>query len=152
MRLPPEVAYNEDFYQQKPLRKWARRFLSVLPPEVETLVSTGSSGCTIATAMQILSKRPLCHKHIKQSKKAHTQNAGFSKGISAFVDDFIDTGNTLQFVIDAGFKPKYAITGSSTDFIRCKSLSLTHISARDKCVTLPSSASSAAPQSQQPPF
>jgi orotate phosphoribosyltransferase len=94
------VDYNSSFYQTKELRYWARQYLKYLPKEVTFLVSTGRSGCAIASAMIVLSKRPLFN--ISANKPKEETHGGIAypiypkeTDIGCIVDDFISTGKTV---------------------------------------------------------
>ena len=100
------VSYNDTFYQTESLRKSARRYLRKLPPNVGLLVTTGSSGCAIASAMLALSTRTLYHLGIrKEGESAHSTVAGngfgkWSKDTKCvLVDDFVITGRTMTRLI-----------------------------------------------------
>ena len=98
------VNYGESFYNTKELRYFAEMYLRYLPKEVNTLVSMGSSGNSIASAMLILSDRPLSHIQVRKSKEdAHmSEYAGWfqKNAVCAIVDDFISCGNTVQTLIN----------------------------------------------------
>ena len=114
-----EVKYSESFYESKRLREWARRYLDMLPKDAHTLVSSGSSGAAIASAMLTLSERPLTHTSIRKSgEDAHTSKAGsYLNHLPkfCFVDDFISKGHTLEYVYyaceDYGTPISYALVG-----------------------------------------
>lgn len=94
------VQYATTFFQSKSLREVAKGYLEYLPDNIEGLLSTGSSGCAIASAMMACSDRELIHIYIrKDSESAHGSDfAGvLRKEIKyAIVDDFIDTGKTMK--------------------------------------------------------
>lgn len=95
--------YGESLFNRD-LRKWATKFLEKLPKDVTCLVSRGSSGCSIASAMIALSDNPLLHHyHIKKYRKdSHHETAGFifETDVVAIVDDFIDHGDTIKAIQD----------------------------------------------------
>jgi len=96
------VIYNNSFYGQE-LKEWAKEYLNHLPPEVDTLATRGSSGCTIASAMLVLSNRPLYHKQFrKENEKAHASYSvgHYGYGKIVIVDDFMDTGETINKIIE----------------------------------------------------
>lgn len=97
--------YSKTFYEADTLKEEAKKYLKVLPKEVNVLVSMGSSGCSIASAMLVLSNRRLEHCHIrKDGEKAHTPDyTGYKPNrgdVIAIVDDFIATGDTINNIID----------------------------------------------------
>ena len=96
------VSYSESFYDSKRLKAWAKRYLAELPDDVNTLVSTGSSGAAIASAMMSLSERPLTHWYVRKSgEDGHDSHGGSwvkHKPKFCFVDDFISEGYTLKYV------------------------------------------------------
>lgn len=103
--FPTTVDYGYCFYKQDSLVFWAKKYLKLLPNDVGTLVSSGSSGCAIASAMLVLSKRPLLHVYVqKQGEKSHdgainhTYTSAKAR-ISAIVDDFSQNGNTIRHIV-----------------------------------------------------
>lgn len=100
------VDYQETFFHQASLREAAMQYIKVLPDYVDTIISTGSSGLTIATAMLLLSKRRLFHTYIRKGRETGHGNKFVGATVSsasqcAFVDDFISTGSTLKRVLKA---------------------------------------------------
>lgn len=104
------MRYGESLYVGNSLRWFAKLYLKSLPDEVNTLISTGSSGNSIASAMLALSpaERQLHHIQVrKEEESAHCQRyagnihpiSSFKYGIYAIVDDFIQTGDTMNRVI-----------------------------------------------------
>jgi len=92
--------YRKSFFN-KHLKDYARAYLNVLPPEVTCLVSMGSSGCAIASAMIALATdRDLHNLYVKkQSEVSHSGIGGQFNHVgevTAIVDDFIDTGDTVR--------------------------------------------------------
>ena len=91
------------------IKLWATRCLKSLPAGTEHLVSAGSSGCALASAMLALSENPLTHLCLfmksGNSHRGYTMT-GRSRGVPSlyhasayvFVDDLIDTGTTLESV------------------------------------------------------
>jgi len=100
--METNVKYSESFYDAKRLKQWALRYLTKLPSDVHTLVSTGSSGVAIASAMMALSERPLTHWHVRKGgESAHDSHGGSyvkHRPKYCFVDDFISEGYTLEYV------------------------------------------------------
>ena len=99
-----EIHYQNTVFNPHTLREAAKRYLDRLPKDINVLVSTGSSGCAIATAMVTLSDRTLRHVFIRKSyeMKAHGNRfVGYEYGTMqdckfAVVDDFIHTGRTIK--------------------------------------------------------
>jgi len=115
-----EVQYSESFYDSERLREWAKQYLDKLPKDAHALVSTGSSGAAIASAMLTLSRRKLTHIYIRKSgEDAHDMRHGGSwvKHIPkfCFVDDFISDGCTIGRVYykceELGYPLSYALVG-----------------------------------------
>jgi hypothetical protein len=106
------VAYSNSFYNTDNLRYWAKEYLNLLPEDVNILLSQGSSGGAIASAMLVLAwpKRELLHIVVrKEGETAHstvlgTVNLGIIGGpyVACVVDDFIDKGKTVTEVIEKG--------------------------------------------------
>jgi len=74
------------------------RFSNALPQEVNGLLSIGSSGCAIGSALMVLNDRLRTHVCIRKSgEKAHSDypTGTYDGTVYAIVDDFIDTGNTI---------------------------------------------------------
>jgi orotate phosphoribosyltransferase-like protein len=94
------IYYGETLYQSKDLSDKAIEYLEVLPPEVTHLITRGSSGNCIASAMLALSNRKLRHYHLrKNDEQAHSGGTvgykPYDGHIAAIVDDFAETGNTI---------------------------------------------------------
>lgn len=90
------VSYNISFYHTKSLRDFAKLYLEYLPTEVNTIVSTGSSGCSIAAAMLCLSNRPLKHVYISKVREyRHADKSQIKNQPIAIVDDFFCSGKTI---------------------------------------------------------
>jgi orotate phosphoribosyltransferase-like protein len=86
--------YGTVFYDWN-LRKYALAFLKLLPKDVTGLLSSGSSGCAIASAMIALSKKHLFHVYVRKSKEyAHSECGGeiHYQAKYAIVDDMIACG------------------------------------------------------------
>ena len=97
------MQYGLSFYRTGTLTAYAKAYLKVLPKDVNVLISSGSSGCTIASAMLCFSKRPLKHIYIPKSTETRhfLQVLVLRKEKSvAIVDDFICNGETIQRIID----------------------------------------------------
>jgi len=107
------ITYGQGLYDSEQIKKHAKEYLAVLPPTVEMLVSRGSSGCAIASAMLTLADRKLEHHQFrKQGEPAHSEDcagkraswryqmANPLKGIhAAIVDDIVSTGETLESLL-----------------------------------------------------
>lgn len=91
-------SYGHSFFRAE-LKEFAKRYLACLPRDVTCLLTRGSSGCSIASAMIALSDRGLHHVHVKKSEEVgHSNYAGLWSGedVVAVVDDFVDTGATIE--------------------------------------------------------
>lgn len=98
------ITYNDSFYNRHSLRYYAKLYLRHLPKRISGLLTQGSSGCAIASAMMVLSKKKrMIHTHIrKSSEKAHTKESCWEPYAHyAIVDDFIDRGNTVLKLLEA---------------------------------------------------
>jgi orotate phosphoribosyltransferase len=120
------LTYGESFYDSVSLGYYARRYLRALPKEVHKLLSQGTSGCAIASAMLSISKRKLMHTCVrKEGERAHLPyNIQAYDGCYAIVDDLVDTGNTihrlLAFTDLHGLRVRYVIVGLITsEYIPC---------------------------------
>jgi orotate phosphoribosyltransferase len=98
-----KVEYKSPFFTQD-LKSCAHEYLQRLPGEVDGLVSIGSSGCAIASAMMVLSNRIKTNVCIRKSdEKSHNNSPTGLHGkasVYAIVDDFIDTGTTVLDLIN----------------------------------------------------
>jgi orotate phosphoribosyltransferase-like protein len=70
---------------------------------IDTIISRGSSGCTLASAILALSKKDLYHLHIrKPNETSHGVNeyAGeWGHEQAVIVDDFIMSGKTITTIL-----------------------------------------------------
>ena len=112
------ISYERTFYATKRIKAATKRFLKALPEDVNFLVSTGSSGCAIASAMLVTSDKPLRHVVLrKDSEESHGSSRIWNfppNPVGAFVDDFISTGTTADRVLnECGAKVKYVLIGTS---------------------------------------
>ncbi len=116
-----EIKYGDGLYTVD-IAKHAKEYLAVLPRDVKVLVSMGSSGCAIASAMLALSRRKLEHfQYRKDGEHSHAQDRigkiAYGKRKPppktkiAIVDDFITTGKTIATLIDRAIKDKQNIRG-----------------------------------------
>lgn len=110
--------YKETLYSGATLQEAAEEYLAELPPNITVLVSGGSSGCALASAMLVIASqkgRSLSHCAVytrEASKERHreltrnTELYSVHSGIGGsvpmerrcFVDDLIDTGETVKSV------------------------------------------------------
>jgi phosphoribosylpyrophosphate synthetase len=97
--------YGSSFYNTKELKYYVEKYIKKLPKDVTCLVSIGSSGCAIASAMLILSKKSLGHISLRKNNM-ESQHATFYAGkskpddVCCIVDDFINTGETIKNIIN----------------------------------------------------
>lgn len=98
-------AGNTSFF--KGILPIAKAMLKAIPGDVDTLVSAGSSGCSIAAAILVLCQQQgkrMSHIHVfppntTSHRGLEKVSSGYaSKGKSCFVDDLLDTGKTLRCV------------------------------------------------------
>ena len=87
------IEYNRELFRSDDIKECAERFLEALPLAVTGLLSTGSSGCSIAAAMLTLTHRRLIHTFVRKTgESAHYHHGGQSPDqdiVYAIVDDFI---------------------------------------------------------------
>jgi adenine/guanine phosphoribosyltransferase-like PRPP-binding protein len=117
------MRYNHSLYIEKHLSFWAREYLKLMPKNVKIILSQGSSGVALASAMIILAEdQNLRNIYVPKSKneKRHSDNDGnmvnSSLGVGynlnllkseknrsykncVIVDDFTNTGKTILKVI-----------------------------------------------------
>ena len=106
--------YNTSLYCGKDLKLAAEAYAAMLPSDVTMLVSGGSSGCAIASAMLVVVDRDL--KHLSVYSDSHKSHRGVEKhtagpyvspkDVVAIVDDFIDSGKTIRS-LSTRCNPKY---------------------------------------------
>jgi len=126
------IEYDIDLYGTKSLKKITNKYLKKLPEDVTTIVSTGSSGCSIATSLLLKSKRELKHSYIRKpcyrSHSCRTRNIS-NNDIVAIADDFIQSGGTIKRILNmlknlnGNFKIKYIMVndinyGNNEDYFR----------------------------------
>lgn len=95
--------YGESFFNTKELTMYARRYLAVLPNDVDNLLVRGSSGVTIGVAMMCLSDRPLhlvCVRKRNESRHCGSYAGKINKGKYVIVDDFISSGETISAILE----------------------------------------------------
>lgn len=115
--------YNASFFKAD-LKEFAKLYLEALPADVTCLLSRGSSGCSICSAMIALSdNRELHHIYIKKDgENSHSLFSGsLNDGeVIAIVDDFTDTGGTVNslraWLRDRGVEAKYIILHHGSPF------------------------------------
>jgi phosphoribosylpyrophosphate synthetase len=112
--MPSFISYDDSFFNGNDLRMWAERFSKKIPKNTQILISAGSSGCAIASAILML--RPeLSHLQIHpEGRNSHRgsqkSTSGFadypgSKGV--FVDDFMETGATAIKTMETFIGPVF---------------------------------------------
>ena len=103
------MQYNDSLYGSLSLRKYAKAFLEHVPEDTDFLISSGASGCAIASAMLCLSEFELRHVHYyagepvshhdKRKKSASGEVFEMEEVVPnpkcVLVDDLIDNGNTI---------------------------------------------------------
>lgn len=97
-----EMVYGSTLYEKEGLINTAKAFLEKLPGSVNTLASTGTSGCAIATAMIVLADRPLQHVSIRKEGESQHKvfyTGEFAEGNICIVDDFIGSGDSIVRVL-----------------------------------------------------
>lgn len=116
--------YGDAFYDSYTIKMWARYMLNELPPEATFLISSGSSGCAIASAMIALSERHLQHYYIRKDTDDSShwkERAGYQPSGLDFcvvVDDIVATGKTLKSIARKSVvKPRLALIAQ--DFRHC---------------------------------
>ena len=99
--------YNKSLYKTNTLKKYSKMYLKEVPKSVNILISTGSSGCAIASGMIMASNRELYHIYVpKKSEKRHASMKIQYEFLNAkklnkviIVDDVIDSGKTIKNLI-----------------------------------------------------
>jgi orotate phosphoribosyltransferase len=101
------MIYASSFFEGDTLVECAKEYLKALPPEVTHLVTTGSSGSTIASAMLVIAEqqgRVLQHHYVrKEGENAHGRTFAGSSICGqdcAIVDDLVSSGNTVEYLIN----------------------------------------------------
>lgn len=100
-----DLTYGKSFFNSEELSYWAKLYLKYIPDDVKIILSRGSSGCSIASAILTISPERK-FEHINVPKKGEDRHLGRSPYISnslykrcVIVDDFIGTGSTLFNII-----------------------------------------------------
>ena len=97
------ICYSGTFYDGKTLNRAAKVYLEYLPHDVNGLLSQGTSGCAIASAMLVKSRRKLSHVAIRKDGEMSHQ-AGYAGTIRGgkyvIVDDFMETGKTINRIYE----------------------------------------------------
>jgi orotate phosphoribosyltransferase len=102
--------YDHDYFVSQTLRKHAKamlrqiKLLNYSGAGINTLLSRGASGCSIASAILALSDMPLYHTFVrKPHESAHGKSdcAGVSgRRKCVIVDDLISTGETIRNILN----------------------------------------------------
>ena len=112
------MTYQETLYKSAELKAIAGRMLRRIEALntdgvcVDTILSRGSSGCSLAAGILALSKAPLYHVFVrKEGERSHgsrTHAGSWGKGDAVIVDDFVLTGATVDAIIfsEACVRPK----------------------------------------------
>lgn len=120
LKLTDRIFYAQTFYSSEGLQKYAIRYLGELPTDVTTLISQGSSGCAIASAMLAHTVFPLNHVQFrKRGEDSHRSDYigdyNKSRCVCAIVDDLIETGKTVISLLNKckeyEIPVKYVIVG-----------------------------------------
>lgn len=97
------LSYSCSLYQSKGLGEIAREYYKAIPKDVKYIVTMGTSGCSLATAILMVADRELFHVSFrKEGESAHSSKyAGEINGAGSavIVDDFIATGETVQKIM-----------------------------------------------------
>lgn len=110
-RLLNMITYAETLYETRYIHTvipWYRKtFRQILKddPSINGVVSTGSSGAILATILLTdpeLKSHRIVHIHANKANSHHGKISGpsFIQGNFVFVDDFIESGKSLQRCID----------------------------------------------------
>lgn len=100
--------YGRSFFYSVALAKWAEMFYKQIPKGTTTIVSRGSSGCTIASAILMLAAlkkdgKKLSHHHVSKSKNHRRGTAGpeflDENDKIVIVDDFVSSGKTIRAIV-----------------------------------------------------
>lgn len=108
--------YGISFFDNR-LKEFAKAYLRHLPGDVTVLLCTGSSGCSIASAMIVLSKNPLRSIYVrKEGEKSHRDGSVGNcdmrpNDVVFIVDDFIEKGYTVARLLEWADKRKFKVTG-----------------------------------------
>ena len=107
------MLYNDECFKSADLRKFAEsmvrkiKWLNSEGGNIDTIISRGSSGCSLASAVLALADFPLYHLFIRHPSAFHTEhgeqnNAGmWGKGNAVIVDDFICSGETISIILNS---------------------------------------------------
>ena len=102
--------YNEDCFNGDELREVASRMVEQIRQmnsdgdNVDTVLSRGSSGCSLASAILALADFNLYHVYIrKPGEKPHSGNNEYAgrwgNGNAVIVDDLVASGNTVDTIL-----------------------------------------------------
>lgn len=98
------IEYNQHFFRSYTLKECAEIYLNFLPLETDGLLSTGTSGCSIASAMLSLTSRYLTHTYIrKEGEYAHMPFGGILPDKHrkyVIVDDFVSGGTSIKRILE----------------------------------------------------
>lgn len=111
MRNLLSMNYGETLYNRKELKKALPYYVRAInrickkDKKLRVLISTGSSGSILATAILLHAKRNLVHLHVGKQAGHHGPISGNKWDIrgenhAVFVDDFIESGKSLDRCIE----------------------------------------------------
>jgi orotate phosphoribosyltransferase-like protein len=105
------VTYDYECFRSVSLREAAKSMVKQINKlnkggaNIDTVISRGSSGCSLASAILALSKTKLFHLYIR---KEHEQSHGlddragtWGSGNAVIVDDFIMSGRTITTILES---------------------------------------------------
>jgi orotate phosphoribosyltransferase len=106
-----DMNYGETLYNRKELKKALPYYVRAInrlckqDKKLKVLISTGSSGSILATAILLHARRNLVHLHVGKEAGHHGHISGnkwdlCGENHAIFVDDFIESGHSLDRCIE----------------------------------------------------
>ena len=129
------MRYDDDCFKSQTLKATATNMATQIQflnrrkrgsVRIDTVMSRGSSGCSLASAVLALSDIPLSHIYVRKPHEKSHGNSEYAGSIgdnkkAIIVDDVVSTGDTVKAVLDQAFRMGIKVVAILTGGCRCAS-------------------------------